>query len=138
MKSLVYYILVIWIALQSVLAAADAHQVHQSDRVHHETQGELDSASPGYTPQDSLHESLHDTFNDTPYDSNHDIQDKQSPPSVSLLDCQHCCHCHGQLAKLLANSIYNANFSFAEARFVDYHHSVASSHPSSLFRPPRV
>ncbi|MCR8922628.1 hypothetical protein NO559_07590 [Dasania sp. GY-MA-18] len=126
MKNILFYILAIWVAVQSVLAAADAHQVHQSDASYHPLAQQL------------LAELDTDEQLSSPPDQSSDLSTTSPQKTVTVLDCQHCCHCHGQLAKILVYSMFNANFSIAEAQFVDYSHTLLSAHPNSLFRPPRV
>lgn len=77
------YMLVALIAMQSVVAIADAHQSHQEGTQHLEFEHEHDS---------------------TPVVNNQDNQ-QTSTPSLSQYDCHHCCHCHGlSLFALTASS----------------------------------
>lgn len=64
------WFLICLIALQSLSVAADIHQFHQSGQEHLEFSHEQSAASIS------------------------EKQDAQNQ-SAELLDCQHCCHCHG-------------------------------------------
>lgn len=65
-RHIVTYLIVIMIALQSFVAMADSHQLHQSGTKH------------------IVFEHQHDLDNVMPDDS-----------ANSMFDCHHCCHCHG-------------------------------------------
>jgi hypothetical protein len=67
--------LVALIAMQSVVAIADAHQSHQKGTEHLEFEHEHE------------HDSVHAI--------DHASVIENSAPSPNQYDCHHCCHCHG-------------------------------------------
>lgn len=69
------YLMIALIAVQSVVAVADAHQLHQSGTEHLTFDHEHDQ--PTHTPQVEQETKTNATLGST------------------SLDCHHCCHCHG-------------------------------------------
>ncbi len=115
----VSYLLVILVAMQSVLAVADVHQIHQADAAHLEFAGDdgLASVSDDGTASDSV---------------------EPNQPTNTALDCQHCCHCHSPQVNFLSDICPNSAYDSGRQPLADLSGSVPSSHPSSLYRPPRV
>lgn len=109
--------MVLMIALQSVAAIADAHQLHQSG-------------------------TQHLTFDHSHLSSDIDNGNqlvKHSPdqPGQPLYDCHHCCHCHGHASVVPAGSL--SHFAiFSGTELADYQAHLTSKIPTSLFRPPIV
>lgn len=68
------YALIVLIAMQSLVAVADIHQLHQSGTQHREFEHLQDT-----TAQSVLIDPLTQT----------------SEADSNRFDCQHCCHCHG-------------------------------------------
>jgi hypothetical protein len=114
MKNWVSFLLIMLIAVQSVLAVADTHEINPSDIGHHEFEGRSSHASDAEDPVD-LNQSSGDT-----------------------LDCQHCSHFHSAQLNLLPGMASNLVFDAAQLHFSDRSNAAGSSHSSSLFRPPRA
>jgi len=108
-------VMALMIALQSVAAIADAHQLHQSGTQH--------------LTFDHSHQS-------SDIDNGNQLV-KQSPvqPGQPLYDCHHCCHCHGHASVVLAGSLSHFAF-FSGTELADYQAHLTSTIPTSLFRPP--
>lgn len=109
MKSWASYLLILLIAMQSVLAMADAQKIHQSEAGHHEYQDSADNAG---------------TMGDVPTDQ--------------VMDCKHCCHGHCSQLIVLPGTVSNPSISNGHVPRVSFSNVVADSPPSSLFRPPRA
>jgi len=79
-------LLITLVALQSVIAIADSHQIHQSGKEHfaHEYEQAHGFDQPIVKADSVAPETLPDTAD------------------TSQLDCQHCCHCHGTGQVILA------------------------------------
>lgn len=111
-------LLALLIALQSVAAMADVHQLHQSGTEHLEF--------------DHSHQSTAtDTHNDN-------LLAKQTPdqPGQSVYDCHHCCHCHDHGSVVLIGATSHLADLFSENGQADYQANLTSGIPPSLFRPP--
>lgn len=111
-------LLALLIALQSVAAMADVHQLHQSGTEHLEF--------------DHSHQSTAtDTHNDN-------LLAKQTPdqPGQSVYDCHHYCHCHGHGSVVLIGATSHLADLFSENGQADYQANLTSGIPPSLFRPP--
>ncbi|EDY86754.1 conserved hypothetical protein [gamma proteobacterium HTCC5015] len=111
-------LLALLIALQSVAAMADVHQLHQSGTEHLEF--------------DHSHQSTAtDTHNDN-------LLAKQTPdqPGQSVYDCHHCCHCDGHGSVVLIGATSHLADLFSENGQADYQANLTSGIPPSLFRPP--
>ena len=111
-------LLALLIALQSVAAMADVHQLHQSGTEHLEF--------------DHSHQSTAtDTHNDN-------LLAKQTPdqPGQSVYDSHHCCHCHGHGSVVLIGATSHLADLFSENGQADYQANLTSGIPPSLFRPP--
>ena len=111
-------LLALLIALQSVAAMADVHQLHQSGTEHLEF--------------DHSHQSTAtDTHNDN-------LLAKQTPDQrgQSVYDCHHCCHCHGHGSVVLIGATSHLADLFSENGQADYQANLTSGIPPSLFRPP--
>lgn len=103
------YILVMLIALQSVVAVADAHQAHQSAMEHLEFEHE--------------------------HDVNADIEAPVS--DLAQDDCHHCCHCHGVEHLYIVGS--GADFSGKSLhRLIAHGPRYYSKYSSPDIRPPIV
>lgn len=111
-------LLALLIALQSVAAMADIHQLRQSGTVHLEF--------------DHSHQS---TATDTQNDY---LLAELTPdqPGQSVYDCQHCCHCHGHGSVVLIGAASHLADLFSENRQADYQANLTSGISCSLFRPP--
>jgi hypothetical protein len=118
MKNWMSYLLVMLIALQSVLAVADTHEINPSDTGHHEL------ASHGNLASDA--ENSHANF----------PLDPESP--ANGLDCQHCSHFHSPQLNLLPGMACNPILGAGQLHFLGINAAATSSHPTSLFRPPRA
>lgn len=81
------YILATLIAMQSMMAMADAHQSHQTGTAHIEFSAEHDH---GLVDYEIPTQSQADSF------------------TAGQYDCHHCCHCHGVAHLILA--IHNFGF----------------------------
>ena len=80
----VSYLLILLIALQSVAAIADAHQLHQAGSEHLTFEHPHDANTQNQP---------------APEQDEHDFRQQQleslTDNSSSQYDCHHCCHCHG-------------------------------------------
>ena len=81
-------LLITLVALQSVVAIADSHQIHQSGTEH--LAHEYEQAHNFDQPIVKAVSVASDTAD------------------TSQLDCQHCCHCHGTAQAILAMDQTNA------------------------------
>jgi hypothetical protein len=118
MTKWVSYLLMILIAVQSVLAVADIHQIHQSD------QGHLEFSSDDKLPATKIDEAFSTS-----------VELTQTP--ANALDCQHCCHCHGSHVNLLSNIYSQISFYHKNPYLAALRVAAPSSQSSSLYRPPR-
>jgi hypothetical protein len=111
-RSYVACLLALLIALQSVSAMAEAHELYKSGVDHLE----LDHFHGAYDSENAV--------------------DKSFPDSSSSLlsDCEHCCHCHGSV--VLIGSIFQLTEFALEKEQADYQFNLTSGIPPSLFRPP--
>ncbi|MBQ0758909.1 hypothetical protein [Zhongshania sp.] len=100
--------LAIVILLQSFAAVADAHQFHQANDQH-----------------EAISEHLHalDTV---------DAVEQQS----DLLDCHHCCHCHGMTTSVVPPSHAHMGLFGKPAPKFDALTQYPTQVSSSLYRPP--
>ena len=110
------YLLITLIALQSVVAMADAHQLHQTGTEHLEFEH---SHQPGDTESDKQ--------------LSKQASEKSGQP---LYDCHHCCHCHGHGSVVLIGATSHLADLFSENGQADYQANLTSGIPPSLFRPP--
>jgi hypothetical protein len=101
------------IALQSVVAIADAYELHQSGTEYLELNHSQQSA---------------DAKND-----NQLVKQSPDKPGQLQYDYHHCCHGHVSMIPFDSSSHF-ANFS--ETRLVDYQANLTSFIPTSLYRPP--
>jgi hypothetical protein len=108
MNKLLPYLLLMLIASQSVLAAADIHQNHQSGEEHIEFQ----------------HDHDHDTL-DVSHDEN-------------KADCDHCCHCHASFLKHFTSYSFMHSVPSSPLLFMSYESSLVAVPSSNLFRPPKA
>lgn len=106
------YLLVVLIAMQSVVAIADAHQSHQEDKQH----------------VDFNHE----------HDSSTDIKTQYDETGAVQYDCHHCCHCHGQ--PIFSVSAINNPFpgKVSKNHILRHHFTYSSNLISPDLRPPIV
>ena len=70
------YIMILLIAVQSVVAVVDSHQLHQSGSEHLSFEHSHDQAGNKSTPDKSRIQALQQSV-------------------LNNFDCHHCCHCHG-------------------------------------------
>ncbi len=117
-RKTILLLLVALIALQSVVAMADAHQVHQSGIEH------LDSAGPDGTSGDAS------------ADLSSTDSTGQTQPGDSILDCQHCCHCHAMAHLFVSSDQHNFSLALSGLLRSDYRESYFSTVVSENFRPP--
>ena len=106
-------LLALLIALQSVSAMAESHELYKAGVEHLEL--------------DHFHVSS---------DTENSLVNKPSPENSSTLlsDCEHCCHCHGSV--VLIGSIFQLTELALEKKQPDYQLNLTSVTPPSLFRPP--
>ncbi|AXS83055.1 MULTISPECIES: hypothetical protein [Marinobacter] len=111
-------LLALLIALQSAVAMADTHRFHQSGTEHLE----FDHTHPP---------------TDTPNNSQLAKQ-TANQPDLSLYDCRHCCHCHGQVqgAVVLTGAASHLAVLLSGNGQADYQANLTSGIFPSLFRPP--
>jgi len=83
-RQTLHLLLVLILALQSVIAAADAHQLHQAETAHHVLNGEEHPSIATINPASS------EEGNEQKH-----LADKEK--SSLLHKCSHCCHCHGSM-----------------------------------------
>lgn len=112
------YLLTTLIALQSVVAVADVHQLHQTGDEHIAIE----------------YEHSHIFLNGS-------IQKKQGKSNClaedSHLDCQHCCHCHNAFAFSLNTSCKNFSLTGEDRTLFDYQF-CHSSYQASPDNPPPI
>ena len=110
-------VMVLLVALQSVVASADLHAVHQAPVPHQIIEATLDPASPG---------------------AGQFVSVDSSPPAKGQapFDCQHCCHCQGQL--VLLDAAAPTLVMVPSRNQVEYRATLATRIPTSLLRPPIV
>lgn len=107
--------LVALIALQSVVAIADAHQPHQAGVEHLEFN--------------------HDDDKNTVDNSQH-LKKVASSPSIDQYDCHHCCHCHGVVHFFLATPSLGFDASLLVQELTGYWAQYPSILISPDLRPP--
>jgi hypothetical protein len=107
-KTWIFQLLIVLIAMQSVMSVADIHLDHQDNTLQ---QGDLhpDAAHP--TP---------------------DQPDTNSP------DCQHCCHCHSPKLNLLSLSFNSPLILGANLYGLTLNQAVPFSFTAVPFKPPRA
>lgn len=110
------YLLITLIALQSVVAMADAHRLHQTGTEHLEFEH---SHQPGDTESDKQ--------------LSKQASEKSGQP---LYDCHHCCHCHGHGSMVLAVAASQLTALFSGHQKVPYRANLTMGIPPTLFRPP--
>lgn len=108
-------LLILLIATQSAIAVADAHKLHQSGFEH------------------LKFDHSHSPFDNTDYSIAKQLSDL---PSQSSDDCHHCCHCHGSMVLIEADSQLVAQFSGLHQS--DYKSNLFSGIPPALYRPPII
>ena len=119
MKNWVSFLLIMLIAVQSVLAVADTHEIYPSDSEHHE----LDDRNCPDNEADNLPVG-------EPVDLN------RSP--ISANDCQHCSHLHSPLINLLPSMASSLLLVADKPHLFDRSSFAANSLPASFYRPPRA
>lgn len=105
------------IALQSVVAMADAHRFHQSGTEH------LD-----FNHKHELAEAA--SFSDTELNA-------ADPVPSDTLDCHHCCHCHGMAHFFLGGS-QNSLFAITLGNEVPDYRFAYHSYIGSPDTPPPI
>ena len=114
MKNWVSCLLITLIAMQSLLAVADVHQIHQPGSSHVSVdEGGMLVNTDGH----AVHEA-----------------DQQA----NSVGCQHCCHCHSPQLLILFSVVPSIAFHTNRQRIAEPNGVPFSGHPLSLFRPPRV
>jgi len=111
------FLLTALIALQSVSAVIDSHQLHQSGEEHLSFEHDHDKPTTDQIP-----------------DSKPMIKSLENSP----YDCHHCCHCHG--TSTLYVSGFNCNFQLVvyEKKTFEYLLNLPSTILFPAFRPPIV
>ena len=112
------YLLIMLIALQSAMAMADVHQLHQDGVQHIEFDHDHGQ-------------------NDNPEKSSAKNTTSQKPASTAF-DCHHCCHCHGSHLHWLSIDSSIPNFALSGQTTFDYEPSKVEAPPTSLLRPPKA
>ena len=108
-------LLAILIALQSIVAVADVHQLHQSDNKHINI--DID-----HHVLDMQTESQGDTLN---------------TDSADVADCQHCCHCHGVCHPFMSSGQIVLE-AIASGSMLSLYQSSSTSHQASPENPPPI
>ena len=108
-------LLAVLIALQSVIAVADVHQLHQSDNQH-----------IGIYLEHQVPEAQFE-FGDSA--ANNDV--------VALDDCQHCCHCHGVCHPFVSTAQIVLE-AIASGSILSLYQSSSPSHQASPDNPPPI
>ncbi|AFU97796.1 hypothetical protein [Simiduia agarivorans] len=109
------YLMIALLAVQSVVASADAHQLHQSGTEHLTFDHEQE---PTHNPE-----------------TDQEIKSSATLGSISF-DCHHCCHCHGHGAMIFAESELHLVALFLGNGPVSYNAIYTLGIPPSLYRPP--
>lgn len=118
LHNLVAYIFIALIGVQSIVAVADAHQMHQVGTEHIEWNQNFDNHDQWQASQQFYNSEQIEHI-----DSHH-------------LDCQHCCHCHWHSSMIyLGNSLALSQISSLTLSF-PITIGASSAYPQSLLRPP--
>jgi hypothetical protein len=107
-KTWIFQLLIILIAMQSIMSVADIHLDHQDNTLQ---QGDLHP--------DSAHPTI-------------DQADSGGP------DCQHCCHCHSPKLNLLSLTFHNPITQSLDLHFSALNPAVPFSFTPVPFKPPRA
>lgn len=120
LKSVINYMLMLMIVLQSVSLFADTHQAHQSGAQHLNFE--------------------HDHIPSSGIEAVIDQGQGESGSSESLdgqFDCHHCCHCHGtNLVAAIDNVLLDVS-SYDSKYIISYSLEGLVSPPHQVYRPPR-
>ena len=112
----VSYLLALLIALQSVIAMADTHRLYQAGTEHLEF-------DHSHWPADTRNNSQL-------------AKQTANQPSLSLQDCNHCCHCHGQNSVVLTGTASHLAALLPGNRQANCQANLTSGIAPSLVRPP--
>jgi len=116
-RKVLSYLLLILIALQSVIAAADVHPFDDSELVPHSSEYANDAAE--LTPE-------HSTVSNT---------SEQDLAIDEIFHCHHHgCHCH----VYLSDSLSTTDYLYKHPRHNAYQAIIPVAPSSSLYRPPIV
>jgi len=118
LRRLTSYVLISLIALQSAVATADAHLLHESGNDHV-----------------AVELSLGDTHHDGAEHSSNDRDHESHAESAS--DCQHCCHCHGA-GHIFLNAKSNAFIALNNGSGPDDYLFSYLPHHESPDNPPPI
>ena len=111
------YLLITLIALQSVVAVADAHQLHQTGDQH----------------LDFDHVDVHGSS----HPDEHLIAEVQSSSAPNAqYDCHHCCHCHGVVQLGVPSSISNLDPAMSQQGISTVHFNYLTPALDPGLRPP--
>lgn len=111
-KNLLIFLLVSAVSFQSIAAASDMHESHQTGAEHLEFEHEHDEPAK-------------------------DIELDNQTVQKSF-DCHHCCHCHGgHLTSLLPSGLSLA-FMCGNQSLSNLNQIIKNTHLSRLLRPPQV
>ncbi len=123
LKRLLTYCLLGMIILQSVLAMADVHQLHQLGTEH--------------VVFDDAH--LHDDGHADYSQQNPNLSPELSQlPTAEKWDCHHCCHCHGHLCPAILLSIERVQLAKSAAPLPDYVENAFPETYEPFLRPPKA
>lgn len=118
-RALTYFLLLL-IALQSVVAIGDAHQLHQQGTEH--------------LTFDETHQ--HDEVQ--VFDILQDQKRYSDSDPLDNLDCHHCCHCHGHLCPVILVSIEQVNLAKISPALPDYAEKTFPETYETFLRPPKA
>ncbi len=118
LRILMTFFMVILIAMQSVAALADIHQIHQSQIEH-------------FNPE------TQNTSHDTAEFVDDILQDKYQTNFLAF-DCNHCCHCHGVTYLFLPGNSYQNSLLFQLSNNPVNYQPQYSSFIASPDNPPPI
>lgn len=112
-------LLISLIAMQSVVAVADAHQGHQSNNEHREFDQNHDHDLAAPDLQVKSESTLVDNATD-----------------VKKYDCHHCCHCHGVAQLFVADNSRALGINQSTSHLPRYSLAYPATIISPKLRPP--
>lgn len=113
-------LLISLIAVQSVVAVADAHKGHQSKNEHREFDQSHDHELA--TPDDQIQSEISV------------VEDNTS--DVQKFDCHHCCHCHGVAQLFVTDDSHALGINQTTSHLPDYFLAYPAAVISPNLRPP--
>ncbi|MCG8312675.1 MAG: hypothetical protein MI976_05615 [Pseudomonadales bacterium] len=115
MRQYIAYILVALLAMQSIVALADAHQYHQtgSEHIVFDKHYEISGSEPNLIQTNIVDYTQENT-----------------------MDCQHCCHCHGSTGIFISDSQTSFLYSSLTQIAPEYHSNYRSETASPETPPP--